>query len=215
MQILETTRSLFVFWEDLVFLEAALMALPETTEFAQPVTAHLEAFETALKLDMDTLLDDGIRKLHRAAVFVLSDKATFKMLFSSSLSNTIRFALGRQVQKAEDLIGALSLSPFEGQLREEHVPALTALVERGKQALTTRKQTSLTRAEARIDIQDWKQSANAVRLAVYSELLKHTTEHTLQRVWAESFFKPYRRSRTPADSVEDSADTPTLDSPTE
>ncbi len=52
MQIISTQRALLVFWDDLVFLEAAVLADERTAALAPAVTEHLEGFEAVFQGDL-------------------------------------------------------------------------------------------------------------------------------------------------------------------
>jgi hypothetical protein len=54
MRVIPLNRSILVFWEQLVFLEAALLAQEDTKDIAAIITPVLDEFPATLKLDLDT-----------------------------------------------------------------------------------------------------------------------------------------------------------------
>ncbi len=229
MRSLPLNRSVFVFWDNLVYAEAALLATPETAPFADVLTAHLATFGPLLEQDLgarrgllqayargriaDGGVDDRLRTLHADALHAARqdrDAPGFRALFPDGLAERIRHALARQLVIAADVVEKLSLRHFDDAFRAAHVPALQAAIEAGRAALEARRKAELARTEARLDVQAWKEEANALCLATYSQLLALAARERRGRAWADAFFLGETRDRA-ADEPEapDAPDVPT------
>lgn len=228
MRRIDSARAVLVFWADLVFHEAALLADDEAKHLASPVTKALDDFNGVLKLDLDSRrgelkagahasitdvqLDGGIRKLHGAALFLVGQdrkRVEFKTLFSDTIDQVVRYALKRQVEVAVGLVENLGLKLYADDFKGPHVTALNALIGKGKAVLDEVRAAALARTEARIDIQAWKDNANAVRLANYGELLMIAAKTGRKKEWAEAFFLSAKASSTGADEEIDEEAAPT------
>jgi len=207
MRAIALSRSILIFWEDLVFLEAALLADEETKTLAAPVTALLEEFSGVLKTDLDTrrgvlqafaragvadtLLDGGIRKVFSAALYLVSQdrkRSEFTTLFSTHIGDVVRHALKRQLEVAEEIAGKLGLPLYSDSFRAEQREILAPLVDKGKAVLADQHKAELSRMEGRIAIRTWKQDANAVRLSVQGQLTTLAAKTHRNRAWVDTFF---------------------------
>ncbi len=221
MRAIPPSRSILVFWEDLTFLEAALLADEETRELAPPVTSVVDVFMPALQRDLDTrrsriqssarasigdaLIDHGIRGLFSATLHLVGQNRklpAFTTLFSTHIGEVVRHALGRQVEIARDLLDKLSLSHYPAEFRAQQTAALQPLVARGAAIIEERRQTELARTAGRIDVQAWKDEANAVRLSIYASLLSLAAQTGRSKAWAEVFFQPSTRAGGDTDEDE-------------
>ena len=208
MRIIPTSHSTIFFWEDLIFLEAALLADDATEALAAPVTATVDQFMPTLHRDLDTRrgliqssarssvgdwrIDFGLRGLHSAALHLVKQDRqapAFTNLFNTHIGAVVRHALKRQVEIARDLVDKLSLPLYPAEFRTAQVAALEPLITRGGQAIEERRQAELARASGRIDVRTWKEEANAVRLSIYAALLSLAAQNGRGKAWAESFFK--------------------------
>ena len=208
MRAIPPSRSILVFWEDLTYLEAALLADEETRELAPPVTSVVDVFMPALQRDLDTRrsqiqasarasvgdagLDRGIRGLFSSTLHLVGQNRklpAFTTLFSTHIGEVVRHALGRQVEIARDLLDKLSLSHYPEEFRAQQTAALQPLVARGAAIIEERRQTELARTAGRIDVQAWKDEANAVRLSIYALLLSLAAQTGRSKAWAEVFFQ--------------------------
>lgn len=205
MRVLREESSTFVFWEDLVFLEAALLAYGEFAELAALVTAVLAAFPGVLQSDLDTRrtqvraeahvaiadtrLDGGIRELHVDSVQLAQGNkqaTSHTTLFATDIGNTVKHALARQVEVATGIFDKLVLALFPPEFREKHQNRLGGLIDIGRAALARRREANIERAGVRLTITEWKEEANAVRLSVYAELIKRNSN----KEFADRFFRP-------------------------
>jgi hypothetical protein len=229
MRAIPLSRSILVFWEDLTFLEAALLADEETRELATPVTSVVDVFTSTLQRDLDTRrsqiqssaragiadarIDLGIRGLFSSTLHLVGQNRklpAFTTLFSTHIGEVVRHALGRQVEIARDLLGKLSLSHYTPEFRAAQTAALEPLIARGAAVLEERRQAELARTAGRIDVQAWKEEANAVRLSIYASLLALAAQTGRSKAWAEVFFhqKSTRATGATDDDPADGGDAP-------
>ncbi len=134
----------------------------------------------------------------------------FRSLFPSPLSSVIRYALRRQLDVAERLIQTLSLSIYSESFRAAHTEALQGHIERGRQVLDEEVAAEQGRLEHNIRAEAWKESANAVRVGIFAELLRLAPRGVNAQRWVDSFF--INRSRNTF-TDDDEPPEPELDEP--
>lgn len=231
MREIPTSRSILSYWEELIYLEAALVANEETAPLASPVTATLDNFEVILQRDLDTRralvrarahasiadanLDEALREVHSNTLHLVRQdrgRKEYQTLFPGALTAHIRHALARQVEVTRDTLQTLGLSLFDASFRAAQEALLEPRLEQGEVVLAERKDAQLGRAEGRLDIEGWKEEVNAVRLSVYSELLALAVSTRRKRSWAESFFpKASARSSRGTSDVADTDEQPAVE----
>lgn len=223
MRVIPPSRSTVTFWEDLIFLEAALLADEEARALAAPVTALIDEFMPTLQRDLDTRrsliqssartsiadarLDFGIRGLFSDTLHLVKQnrkRPEFTTLFSTHIGAVVRHALKRQVEVARDLLDKLLLPHYPTEFRSAQILALQPLIARGAQVIEEQRQAEIGRVGSRIDVRTWKEEANAVRLSVYASLLALAAQSGRGKPWAEVFFK----QKSAATESEDDEDAP-------
>jgi hypothetical protein len=223
MRTVSLDRSIVQFWEELIYTEAALRAYEETAALAAPVTATLDDFAKIMQVDLDTRraliqararaviadenLDDGLREVHSNTLHLVRQdrsRKEYQTLFPGALTALIRHALAKQIAAALAVIQKLGLSLFEPAFREAQVAVIKPLIDKGEAVLDERKDAELGRVEGRLEIETWKEEANAVRMSVYAQLLTVASGTKRKRSWAEGFFPTTsaRSSRDDADADE-------------
>ena len=225
MRTLDLGAAPLVFWEDAVYLEAALLAFDETQHLAAPVTVVVDQFPGLLQIDLesrrgvvvteaqvavaDETLDGGFRETHNDTLFETRQNRQdpmFKALFSGHIGEVVRHALGRQVELAETLVETLGLNLFSEEFRAKQRARFAPLIARGREVLGLRRGAYLRRAEVRLTLKEWKEEVNAVRLSVYGELVGLAAQKKRPRSFAEAFFRAYEkgtsRPATDTDPVE-------------
>ncbi len=70
------------------------------------------------------------------------------------------------------------------------VEPLTTAVDAAARALQRRIEVWSARSGVRLDVEDWKQGTNALRMSIYGELVKIAAANGYGRNWAETFFRP-------------------------
>jgi hypothetical protein len=219
MRAIPTSRSTLTFWEDLIFLEAALLADEETRALAAPVTGLIDAFMPTVQRDLDTRrsliqssarmsvtdarLDYVIRGLFSDTLHLVRQnrkRVEFTTLFSTHIGAVVRHALKRQVEVARDLLDKLLLPHYPEEFRSTQIGILQPLINRGAQVIEEQRQAELARAGGRLDVRTWKEEANAMRLSVYASLLALAAQNGRGKPWAEVFFK---QKSSAAESDED------------
>jgi hypothetical protein len=232
MRQLSYSRSILVFWQDLVFVEAALLADDITKDLAPIITVVLDEFPQILKLDLDTrrtvtqaqarayvadaLIDEGLRGLFYAVLALVGQNRTlpqFTTLFDSHIGDVVRHALKRQVDVAAVIIGKLTLKIFPGDLQTKHTGVLVPLIERGKKVLAEVLASELTRVGGRLDVKAWKQEVNAARLTVYGQLLGIAAQTGRKKAWADGFFPKVAAADGEDEALDDSAQTEAPEAP--
>jgi hypothetical protein len=227
MRQIDLSRAVLVFWADLIFHEAALLADDHAKHLATPVSDALDEFNTILKLDLDTRrgelkagarasvadahLNDALRKVHNATLFLVSQdrkKPEFKTLFSESIDKVIRYALKRQIDVAAEIVAKLALKIYTDDFRTTHVGLLTPLINHGQGIVEEVRGAALARTEARLDVRAWKENVNAIRLANYGELVAIAGRTGRKKDWAEAFFLSNKPTPEADDDAQDDSDAP-------
>jgi hypothetical protein len=224
MRTIQLSFSLFTFWEDLVFLEAALLADEETKLLVGPVTKLLAEFPGALQADMETRrgllqsfahgaiadrnLDRGIRTLFSATLHLVGQdrkRTEFVTLFDTHIGNIVKYALRRQVDVAEGIFAKLSLGIYPDAFRTEHTMRLGVLINAAKTVLDDHKKAEVARVDSRLTVRGWKEDANAVRLSVHGQLTTLAAAKRYGKPWVESFF--LKREDAAEEATDDSLTT--------
>jgi hypothetical protein len=207
LRAISISSSILTFWQDLVFVEAALLADDETKHLASIVSPVLDEFPAILQRDLDTRrsviqasarafvadarIDSAIRSLFSAVLALVQQNRTrkeFTTLFSTHIGEVVRHALRKQIDVAKGLTDKLSLKIFPDDLRSAQTKLLNAMIKRGKAVLEEVRKAGMARVEGRIDIGTWKEEANAARLTVYGQLLSIAAKTGRGKAWAEGFF---------------------------
>lgn len=215
MRVISESRSTIVFWEELTFTEAALLADEETQPLAPPVTGLVNEFPVTLQRDLDTQrvviqssarasvadarIDLGIRGLFSATLHLVGQNRqhpAFTNLFSTHIGAVVRHALKRQVEVARDLLDKLSLPIYTPEFRDAQTSTLQPLVNRGAEVIEAQRQAELARTAGRLDVRAWKEEVNAVRLSVYASLLAMAAQNGRGKAWPDTFF--LNRGTSPA-----------------
>ncbi|AKT40373.1 hypothetical protein [Chondromyces crocatus] len=230
MRTIQLTSSLITFWSDVVFLEAALRATPETEALAAPVTEVLDDFPKILQRDLNTRrgvlqesargsvadasLDTGIRQLFNGVLHLVGQnrkRAEFTTLFNEHIGAVVRHALRKQIDVADGLVGKLAVKIYPDDFRTRFVELLRPLVAHGRSVIEAQRQAEVGRVDGRIDVKAWKEEVNAIRLSVYAQLLTIASQTGRKRSWAEVFFlrSPTRKpagSDEPDDIIDEDDD---------
>jgi hypothetical protein len=223
MRTIPISRSILIFWEDLIFLEAALLADDDTRVLAAPVTKLIDEFMSTLQNELttrraliqssartsvaDAQIDFGIRNLFSDTLHLVKQnrkRPEFTTLFSTHIGAVVRHALKRQVEVARDLLDKLQLPQYSEEFRSAQTQALQPLITRGTEVLEQQRQTELARVGGRIDVRTWKEDVNAVRLSIYASLLELAAKNGRGKPWAEVFF----RQKGAASDDEEEGDAP-------
>lgn len=232
MRRIDPSRAILVFWADLTYHEAALLADDDAKHLAPPVSKALDDCSAISQLDLesrraklkayakasvaDVHLDERIRKLHSATLYLVDQvrkRVEFTSLFSETIDKVVRFALKRQVEVAEDLVQSLGLKIYSDDFRTAHAGPLQTLISVGRTVLGEVRTAELARTEARLDIRAWKDDANALRLANYGELTAIAARAGRPRDWADAFFLSAKASGAQDDDEAEEASEPPASQP--
>jgi hypothetical protein len=233
MRQIPISSATLTFWEDLVFLEAALLASPDTAPLAEPVSAHLNEGEALMQEELTQLrgtlqarargvvadigLDDAIQTSRNDVLHhVQQDRKAkaFTSLFKQSLSQLIRFSLPRQVTVVRDILKSLSLPLLPDDLTARLKQRLSDRLNVASAVLTEIEDSVMGTARLRLQLTDWKADANAVRTAVYGDLLKLAAANKRPRSWAERFFFAASSSTSSSAATQDPPSDPSPDEQT-
>lgn len=213
MRVLPEDWAIDIFRDDLVYLEASLLADERTEDLAPAVGAAIAELEAVSKggpavqravvqasaraARADANLDDCLRSAHSALLAeARQDRShpVFRAVWPAPIHEVVRHALQRQVDVAQKIADKLSLSPVPDAIRDKHRPLLESAIARGQAALAARRDAELARMHHRVDEVAVKQEVNAVRLSVYSALLLRASSSRAAKAWADSFFAATKRS---------------------
>jgi hypothetical protein len=221
MRALSPSSSIQRYWEDLTYVEAALLANDDTKALAAVVSVSLAEFEQVSKRDLDTRraviqsrarssvadgnLDESLRHVHANTLhLVRQDRSQreYTTAFPGALTGLIRHALAKQIVAARELVERLGLSVYAADFRDAQVALITPMITKGEVVIDERRDAELGRVEGRIELETWKEDANAVRMSVYAQLLGIASKSKRKRSWAESFF-PASTSRSKSDDSDE------------
>ena len=231
MRQLPLNRSLIFYLDQLEYTEAALSADPDTEPLAPPFREEIEdwsrAFDKQRKARREVVRSNAIVAVRNEqldnvttsfGVVLLADvrgdrnSTTFRRFFPSAPSEIVRRALRKQCQTTKSTIipaiRALNesspLRPFAERLETAVTAALDAV-----DARATARGSS---AGAALDVEEWKEGVNRLRLSTYGALLGIAAEKHYARSWAESFFAGSSSSGS-TDDEEPEVPTPTPHEP--
>jgi len=220
MRQLPLSRSLLFFLDQLEYTEAALAADPEAATLATPFREEIQAWPStfekhraarrevvrshAVVAVRNEQLDNRTVDFSVALLAeVRGDRTTtgFRRFFPSAPSELIRRALRTQCQQTlttivpalEKLGDSNPLHRFGAVLGHAATAALAAL--------DARAVARGSSASASLDVEEWKEGVNRLRLSTYGALLAVAADKKYPRTWAESFF-PGAAAAT-ADDAED------------
>jgi len=221
MRTISKTSSMLTFLEEIEYSEAALAAEPETADLAEPYRQELETWTSRFKADRSARREvvraeavvsirnqqlDELTTRFGGVVLVEAGqdrKSTFfRRFFPVAPSQFIRQGLRTQCERTRDgilaEIGKLEekspLKPFEAPMRRA--------MDRALEALDGRAGVKAARASVALDLDEWKERVNQLRLTTYAELLKLAAEQGHGRGWADSFFRLDARGGAAQEDVE-------------
>lgn len=198
-------------WEDIVYTEARLLSDTLTRDLAPTHTELLAALEPvragqyavwrgeiAAQAKMDTInysLDrftEGFGLTLFTAEKGKRKGARWKRYFPTSVSDTVRLALARQINKVRGWPASLKSEP-EPELKAA-APEFARFITEGDAAVQGRFDAAGKRNDHRVrEIVGLIDDANAVRLNVLGRLLQRASKNGLPKEWAESFFRKSQR----------------------
>jgi len=224
MRQVPISAGLLIFWQNAVFLEAALLAHPDTKQLAPPVTKVLDEFPTIFGIDLntrrgvlqgrargvmaDSFIDEALRGVFAATLFLVKQNRSaveFTTLFASHIGDIIKYALKRQIEVAKVVAEKLGMNIYSPSFRDEQTAALEPHITHGETVVDEQRKAAIARAETRLEIQAWKQNVNSLCTGVEGDLLKIASQTKRGKDWVASFF--LRASSASVDE-EESADPP-------
>jgi hypothetical protein len=208
MKLLPLSGSLEIYADELTFTDAALSANPLTVDLAGAVRTKIESWDPMFKASRDSTREitrsnavvavrnaqiDETTRLMGGALLVDANqdrKSTlFRRIFPVAPSELIRWGFLEQLNQTRNVIlPELTKLPATAKARAFLEP-LTALATAGTEALQRRLEVWGAKSSVRLDVEEWKRGANALRTTVYAELLKLGAANGYTRAWADSFFR--------------------------
>src|SRR5690606_11783071 len=140
----------------------------------------------------DAVVDDGVREVQADLLYLVRQDRKdqrYAMMIKQGLRRSISTAsLPKQIAEVERIVGELKLPVYENDFRNRQKERLEPIVERGQNALAASRAAEQGRVVNRIQINDWKDRANAIRMEVYGNLVILAAEKGRSKKWVRSFF---------------------------
>ncbi len=214
MKVVEQSKSLESFWEELIYLEARLMADAKARHLAPRVVAHLATYDEILGVEknvrreevtsrarsktVEDEIEGSFRELSVAALYdVKNDKKDrrYENLIHMNVTSFGRLSLAAQQAECHRMKSALKLTIYDDAFRDAQNELLDRILLHIDFELEAQARVNEQRAQSRVEIADWKDATNRVRMVIYGELI--TIAADKNSVWARSFFlAPKRRKLT-------------------
>ena len=214
MEVIPSERSHSIFWEQLIYTEAMLLAHEETKPMAESVTTAIGEFDTLqtdnrlnqrkviqskAKSNMaDNSLDHEMRKTQSTMLHeVGQDRSSksYRTIFHTDIGSLTRYSLKRQLEIAEEMVRKIDLPGIPEAIRTDHKPRLEVAIAHGKEAIEERKIVQFKYLEHKMNMDEWKDNVNSIRLSVYSMLLQLASKTRRKPRWANTFFARVSRNR--------------------
>jgi hypothetical protein len=233
MRHLSINNSLLYFLDELEYTEAALAADPDTSGLSPLFLEAIEEWDGVFAKERKGRRDvvralavmavknwvlDRVTRGFGGLVLLEADQnrgsTLFRRFFPKAPSVIIRWGLRKQcdhtlnimVPEVEKLPAESPLKAFGARLKAAAQDGLLSLNERNKIASA--------RAMTGVEISEWKEGVNRLRLSTYAELLRISAEKAYDKSWAESFFRSVTSAGTgESGDVEEPVDVATPDEP--
>jgi len=213
MRRLAMSSSLLVYLEELEFTEVALSSRAETKDLAGSFRDELESWERIFKryrearhaivhaeaivAVRDQELDEITTSFGRALLAeVKGDRKStlFRRFFSDSPSEFVRKPLRKQCEDTRDrIVPELNHLP-DGSPLKAYARPLAEAAQRAIDALDARAKIRADRASVALDVEEWKEGVNRLRVSTYAALLQIGNEKGLGKPFAKSFFRAAKRA---------------------
>lgn len=208
MRKIPLSAGLMVYLDELEFTEAALSADPDAAEYAQPFRDAIQEWSGQFASDRESRrevtraeavvavangqLDETTIKFGaEVAVEAGSDRKStfFRRFFATAPSEFIRTSLRKQAQETIDKIVPQVVALDDKSRLKPYATSLKSLAKKAIDALDKRSKAKAARAAAGLDIEEWKEGANTLRVTTYADLLKVAATKGHGRKWADTFFR--------------------------
>lgn len=225
MRRLSLSSSLLVFLEELEFTEVALSSRDETKELACAYRDELESWERLFKtyrgarhaiIHADAIvavrdqeLDEITTKFGRALLAeVNGDRKSplFRRFFADAPSEFVRKPLRKQCEYTlTRIVPELNQLPDGSPLKAFAKP-LAEAAQRAIDALDARAKVVAERASVSIDVEEWKEGVNRLRMSTYAALLQIGNEKGNAKAFAKSFFRVGKTRRAKGGNADTAGD---------
>ena len=207
MRKLPLNRSLLFFLDQLEYSEAALSADPATEALAAPFREEIQdwisAFDKQRGARREVVRSNAIVNVRNEQIDNLTTgfgvtllaevrgdrtSTTFRRFFPVAPSELIRRALRKQCQNTQAVIVPAIRKMGESSALFRFAALLDDAAKAGLDALDARAKSRGGAASAMLDVEEWKEGVNRLRMSTYGALLGVAAENNYPRSWAESFF---------------------------
>lgn len=224
MRTIPKSFSMLTFLEELEYSEAALAAEPDTAALAAPCAGQIQAWNAIFNADRaarrQVIRAEAVVSIRNQQLDELTTrfggvvlveagqdrKSTFfRRFFPVAPSQFIRQSLRKQCERTRDgILQELGKLEEKSPLKAFEAP-LKLAVTRALEALDGRAGVKATRASVTLDLDEWKESVNQLRLTTYADLLKLAAEKGHGRGWGDTFFRIDARGSAAQEGVEEEA----------
>ena len=207
MHTIPLQRSLLHFLDQLEYTEAALSAHPDTVDLAplyrEAIDDWKRVFDTQRSARREltranalvSVRDDQLDTLTAEfGVHLLAEvrgdrkSSEFRLHFSSAPSELIRMPLRKQCEHTlHVMVPELHKRPAKHPLRA-FANRLESAAKSAAESLDARTTARANASRAGIEVDEWKEGVNTLRLGTYATLLRIAAEKKYPRSWADTFF---------------------------
>ena len=212
---LPLNRSLLFYLDQLEYSEAGLSADPAAEALAAPFREEIEewmsTFNKQRAARRDVVRGNAVVNVRNEQLDNLTtgfgvtlvaevrgdrSSTTFRRFFPVAPSELIRRSLRKQCQNTQAAIVPTIRKMGESSALFRFADLLDNAATAALDALDARAQARGTAANAMLDVEEWKEGVNRLRMSTYGALLGIAAEKNYPRSWAESFFAGTHRAGT-------------------
>jgi hypothetical protein len=154
---------------------------------------------------LDEELDEAVFKLVSRLLVELdhdSTHPTFKAYFPEPPSEVIRLGLESEITRTRELFAVAEARGASPDVRAV-LARVAAIHKRGEEALRAREKAFAAVSRVHLQVQDWKDSANAARRSISGVLEGYAIKNHLPPGYPQRFFTEASRSSTKVKGRED------------
>ncbi len=228
MHTIPTNRSLLHFLDQLEYTEAALSAHPDTIDLAPPYREAIDDWKRVFDTQRSTrrelvranalvsVRDDQLDTITTEfGVNLLADvrgdrkSSEFRIHFASAPSELIRMPLRKQCEHTINvMVPELRKRPAKHPLRP-FANRLETAAKSATESLDARATARANASRAAVEVDEWKEGVNTLRLGTYATLLRIAADKKYPRSWADTFF-----ARLPSGAADQDDEEPAEPAPT-
>jgi hypothetical protein len=119
-----------------------------------------------------------------------NDDPLFRAFFPEAPSDVVKLGLQNQIERCEGFAVVASKRKLSAGASKA-LRAVEESMREGREALAARKAAYVQQAQAALDAQSWRESAEAARQSIYVQLQSWALENREARSYAENFFPSF------------------------